>query len=88
MRLNTSVFSVVVIAVFLCVLDKHVFGEVACSDPCPLAYDPVCGDNGEEHVRFNTRCELERTNSCNNRGQFNEIPIDQCKPRQAFTPPT
>uniref|UniRef100_A0A023FB27 Putative salivary kazaltype proteinase inhibitor n=1 Tax=Triatoma infestans TaxID=30076 RepID=A0A023FB27_TRIIF len=87
MRYSTSVFSVVVIAVFLCMLDKHVFGEVGCSDSCPLKYEPVCGFNGDEYVLFNNDCELERTNSCNNRGHF-ELVEGECKTRQAFTAPT
>uniref|UniRef100_A0A224Y3U9 Putative salivary secreted kazaltype proteinase inhibitor n=1 Tax=Panstrongylus lignarius TaxID=156445 RepID=A0A224Y3U9_9HEMI len=92
MKLRTSVFSVIVVVVFLCVLDKHVFGEVGCHDSCSLVYEPVCGDNGQEHVRFNSLCELERANSCNNRGRlftdFEVISDPQCRPRQTYTPPT
>uniref|UniRef100_E2J792 Salivary kazaltype proteinase inhibitor n=1 Tax=Triatoma matogrossensis TaxID=162370 RepID=E2J792_9HEMI len=87
MRFSTSVFSVVVIAVFLCMLDKPVLAEVRCDSSCPLEYNPVCGYNGQEYVRFVTMCDLERTNSCKNRGEFKVIE-GECPTRQAFTPPT
>uniref|UniRef100_E2J793 Salivary secreted kazaltype proteinase inhibitor n=1 Tax=Triatoma matogrossensis TaxID=162370 RepID=E2J793_9HEMI len=67
MRLTTSVLSVVVIAVFLCMIDKHVFGEeVECTTVCSEEYKPVCAQPTarEEFQTVRNQCGLDRLKKC------------------------
>uniref|UniRef100_A0A023FCN8 Putative salivary kazal-type proteinase inhibitor n=1 Tax=Triatoma infestans TaxID=30076 RepID=A0A023FCN8_TRIIF len=67
MKLSTSTFSVVVIAVFLtiCMID---FGEATCPMTCTATNKYVCGQRLNELKTFNNDCEMENENICGSGG--------------------
>nr|ABR27896.1 salivary kazal-type proteinase inhibitor [Triatoma infestans] len=68
MKLSTSTFSVVVIAVFLtvCMFD---FGEAGnCPKTCTVTNQHVCGQRVNELRTFNSLCEMEKENLCGSGG--------------------
>uniref|UniRef100_A0A023FAM1 Putative secreted peptide n=1 Tax=Triatoma infestans TaxID=30076 RepID=A0A023FAM1_TRIIF len=66
MKLNISILSVALIAVFLtvCMFD---FGE-ACSFTCTNTGTPVCGTQGGNQRTFNNYCQLDLENDCGRSG--------------------
>uniref|UniRef100_A0A0V0G4J9 Putative salivary secreted kazaltype proteinase inhibitor n=2 Tax=Triatominae TaxID=70999 RepID=A0A0V0G4J9_TRIDM len=81
MKLSSSVLSVVVIAVFLCMLDKHVFGdEVECNTDCGDKYEPVCAQPSDEEKfeTFKNLCELDKAMKCNDEKTWKFVSEGEC----------